>query len=55
MQSIPIVIGGSVLLGTILGTVWLKEVLTVKGWCGVVLIAAGIALVGMDPGSAGLN
>jgi transporter family protein len=55
MQSIPIVIGGSVLFGTILGTVWLKEVLTVKGWCGVVLIAAGIALVGMDPGSAGLH
>jgi transporter family protein len=53
MQSIPIVIGGSVLFGTVLGRVWLKEVLTVKGWCGVVLIAAGIALVGMDPGSAG--
>jgi transporter family protein len=51
MQSIPIVIGGSVLFGTILGAVWLKEILTVKGWCGVVLIAAGIALVGMDPGS----
>jgi transporter family protein len=55
MQSIPIVIGGSVLFGTILGTVWLKEVLTVKGWCGVVLIAAGIGLVGVDPGSGGLH
>jgi membrane protein required for beta-lactamase induction len=33
------------------------QVLTVKGWCGVVLIAAGIALVGMDQGtrSAGLS
>jgi transporter family protein len=51
MQSIPIVIGGSVLFGTVLGTVWLKEALTVKGWCGVVLIAAGIALVGMDSGN----
>jgi hypothetical protein len=30
MQSIPIVIGGSVLLGTILGAVWLNEILTVK-------------------------
>jgi transporter family protein len=55
MQSIPIVIGGSVLFGTILGTVWLNEVLTVKGWCGVFLIAAGIALVGMDPSSVGLH
>jgi transporter family protein len=55
MQSIPIVVGGSVLFGTILGSVWLKEILTVKGWCGVVLIATGIALVGMDPGSTGLH
>jgi transporter family protein len=55
MQSIPIVIGGSVLFGTILGTVWLKEALTGKGWCGVFLIAAGIALVGIDPGSSGLH
>jgi transporter family protein len=55
MQSIPIVVGGSVLFGTILGSVWLKEILTVKGWCGVVLIATGIALVGIDPGSTGLH
>jgi drug/metabolite transporter (DMT)-like permease len=54
-QSIPIVIGGSVLFGTVLGRVWLKEVITAKGWCGVVLIATGIGLVGMDPGSGGLN
>jgi transporter family protein len=52
MQSIPVIIGGSVLLGTLLGRVWLKEVLTINGWCGVLLIAAGIALVGIDPGSS---
>ena len=51
-QSIPIIIGGSVLLGTVLGSVFLREVLTVKGWCGVLLIAGGIALVGMDPGAS---
>ena len=53
MQSLPIVVGGSVLMGTVLGSVWLKEVLTWKGWCGVVLISIGIALVGIDPGSSG--
>jgi transporter family protein len=55
MQSIPIVIGGSVLFGTVLGTVVLKEVLGVRGWSGVILIAAGIALVGLDPGTSGLH
>jgi drug/metabolite transporter (DMT)-like permease len=56
MQSIPIIIGGSVLFGTILGRVWLKEALSVKGWAGVVLIAAGIAFVGMDhPAGASLH
>ena len=52
MQSIPVIIGGSVLLGTVLGSVWLKEAISWKGWMGVVLISAGIALVGMDPGSS---
>ena len=51
-QSIPIVVGGSVMMGTVLGRVWLKEVLTWKGWCGVALISVGIALVGIDPGSS---
>jgi transporter family protein len=51
MQSIPVIIGGCILLGTLLGRVWLKEVLTVSGWCGVLSIAAGITLVGIDPGS----
>jgi bacterial/archaeal transporter family protein len=53
MQSIPIIIGGSVLFGTTLGFFLLKEALTYRGWLGVVLIAAGIALVGTDPGGAG--
>lgn len=53
MQSIPVVIGGSVLMGTVLGRLWLKEVLSWKGWCGVALISLGIALVGIDPGSGG--
>lgn len=53
MQSIPIIIGGSVLFGTTLGYVVLQEALTYRGWVGVVLIATGIALVGIDPGGAG--
>jgi transporter family protein len=52
MQSIPVIIGGSVLLGTVLGSVWLKETISWKGWMGVALISAGIALVGMDPGAS---
>jgi bacterial/archaeal transporter family protein len=52
-QSIPFIVGGSILLGTILGTVWLQERLSPKGWVGVALIAAGIVLVSMDPSSSG--
>ncbi|KAL3928360.1 MAG: hypothetical protein SGARI_005058 [Bacillariaceae sp.] len=51
-KSIPTVIGGSVVVGTLAGSVWLKERLSFGGWMGVCLIALGIALVGMDPGSA---
>lgn len=47
-QSIPIIIGGSIVVGTILGTVWLQERMTRTGWLGVVLIAVGITLVGME-------
>jgi transporter family protein len=47
-QSIPIIVGGSILVGTLLGAVWLQERLSKTGWMGVVLIAAGIALVGLD-------
>lgn len=53
MQSIPIIIGGSVLFGTVLGYTVLHEILTSRGWIGVALIAAGISLVGTDPGGAG--
>jgi transporter family protein len=53
MQSIPIIIGGSVLFGTVLGWAVLHEALTAVGWCGVLLIAIGIGLVGIDPGGAG--
>jgi transporter family protein len=53
MQSIPIIIGGSVLIGTVLGYTVLHEMLTATGWCGVLLIAVGIGLVGIDPGGAG--
>lgn len=53
MQSIPIIIGGSVLFGTVLGYTALHEALTARGWAGVFLIAVGIGLVGTDPGGAG--
>ncbi len=47
-QSIPIIIGGSIVVGTVLGAVWLQERMTRTGWLGVLLIAAGIVLVGME-------
>lgn len=50
-QSIPIIIGGSIVVGTIVGAAWLQERLAPRGWFGVALIAAGIVLVGMDPSS----
>jgi drug/metabolite transporter (DMT)-like permease len=55
MQSIPIIIGGSVMFGCVLGAVLLKEVLSFTGWIGVLMIAGGISLVGLDPGSTGLH
>ncbi|CAB9503137.1 EamA-like transporter family [Seminavis robusta] len=54
MQSIPIIIGGSVMFGTVLGFLTLGETLTVRGWSGVVMIAIGISLVGMDDEGEGL-
>ena len=51
-QSIPVIVGGSILVGTLLGAVWLQERMSRTGWLGVLLIAAGIALVGMDPSSS---
>jgi drug/metabolite transporter (DMT)-like permease len=38
------------LIGTVLGYTVLHEMLTATGWCGVLLIAVGIGLVGIDPG-----
>jgi transporter family protein len=52
-KSIPTVVGGSVVVGTLVGSLWLRESLHKTGWFGVLFIAFGIALVGMDPGSAG--
>ena len=51
-KSIPAIVGGSVVMGTLLGALWLGERLTTRGWGGIVLIAVGIALVGMDPGAS---
>jgi len=48
VQSIPVIIGGSVMFGTIIGRIFLAEVLSLSGWFGVILIAIGITLVGME-------
>jgi len=50
-QAVPIVIGGSVMFGCILGAVWLHEILSLQGWIGVVLLVIGIAMVATDPAS----
>ena len=49
-QSIPIIIGGSVMFGAVLGLVLLGEKLMLHGWSGVALLVTGIALVALDPG-----
>lgn len=49
-QSIPIIIGGSVGVGAVLGLVMLGEELVLQGWSGVVLLMTGIAFVATDPG-----
>jgi len=54
MQSIPLIIGGSVMFGTVLGAVALHEELSCRGWLGVVLISLGISLVGMDSEGDGI-
>ena len=48
MQSIPVIIGGSVLFGTVIGALALHEDLSMRGWGGVLLISIGISLVGLD-------
>ena len=54
-QSIPIIIGGSVFFGTLLGKIFLGEMLSLTGWLGVLLIAVGIVLVATDPVNASLE
>lgn len=49
-QSIPIIIGGSVGIGAMLGIAMLGEELVLQGWSGVVLLMTGIAMVATDPG-----
>jgi len=36
------------MFGTVIGRVFLAEILSPRGWFGVVLIATGITLVGME-------
>jgi transporter family protein len=50
-QSIPIIIGGSVIWGSVLGLILLGEVLMLHGWSGVLMLVTGIALVATDPGA----
>jgi len=47
-QSIPVIIGGSVLFGTIFGQLFLGEDVSPKGWVGVSLITIGITIVSMQ-------
>lgn len=51
MQAVPIIIGGSVMFGTVLGYLWLHEVLSYQGWSGVLLLVLGITMVATDPGA----
>lgn len=50
-RSTPVMIGGSVAFGSLLGFVVLKERMTRRGWFGVFLVVAGIACVATDPGA----
>ena len=49
-KSIPILIGGSVMFGAVLGIIMLGEQLMFQGWSGVIGLMIGIALVATDPG-----
>jgi transporter family protein len=49
-QFIPIIIGGSVLFGAILGFCLLGEVMVLHGWSGVIMLTVGIGMVATDPG-----
>lgn len=49
-QSIPVIIGGSVMFGAVLGILMLGETLLLQGWLGVLLLMIGIVFVATDPG-----
>jgi len=49
-QSIPVIIGGSVLFGNLLGLIMLGEIMCWEGWSGVFLLTMGICFVAADPG-----
>ena len=49
-QFIPIIIGGSVLFGSILGVITLGETIMLHGWTGVTMLCIGIIMVATDPG-----
>lgn len=47
-QSIPIIIGGSVVVGALLGLILLGEVMMLHGWSGIGMLVIGIGLVATD-------
>jgi transporter family protein len=49
-QFIPIIIGGSVMFGSVLGVVTLGETVMCHGWSGVAMLCIGIAMVATDSG-----
>jgi transporter family protein len=49
-QSIPVIIGGSVFFGSVLGMLVLSEKMMLHGWSGVAMLVVGIGLVATDPG-----
>lgn len=49
-QSIPVIIGGSVMFGAVLGVLMLGETLMLQGMFGVALLMTGIGFVATDPG-----
>jgi transporter family protein len=49
-KSIPIIIGGSVMFGAVLGLLMLGETLMFQGWFGVAVLMTGVGLVATDPG-----
>jgi len=49
-QSIPVIIGGSVLFGAVLGVLLLGEKLMIHGWSGILTLVIGILCIALDPG-----